>query len=267
MPDRQSGAPAPRWQDFDALLVREYGSYLHNVISGLPGLCTVCATPVSDGYQQCLACSRAMPRQAKGPSKLADRTAFLTYAVEGGQAYSVLRGYKTPNVQDRYWTAAATWMVWFLGRHGACAQQVAGTAATEWMWATVPSVRSGRDGEHPLHAIVRQFWGGTHAEAQLALAPAAVNEGRDYNPSRFGATGVVPGSHVILVEDSWATGANVQSAAAALKAAGAAQVSAMVLARLLNDTWEPTRLFIASGGLRSPFDPDACPWTGMGSHH
>lgn len=74
---------------------------------------------------------------------------------------------------------------------------------------------------------------------------------------------VSPGAHVILVDDSWTTGANVQSAATALKQAGAGQVSTMVLGRLLNDTWPPTAQFIDAGGLRSPFNPDACPWSGV----
>ena len=267
MSDLQSGLPVPRRADFDALFVREYGSYLHNVAPGRPGLCSVCSTPVSEGYVRCLRCSQIGPppgRLGRSP-ELADRVAFLTYAVEGGQAYSVLRGYKMPSVQDRYWTAAATWVVWFLTRHGACVQTLTGMRS-DWMWATVPSARSGRAGEHPLHLIVRQIWGATHAEAPLRLAVSAETQGRGYAPSKFVAERIPPSSHVILIDDSWTTGANVQSAATALKAAGAGQVSAMVLARLLNDSWEPTREFLASGGLRSPFDPNACPWPGTSSH-
>lgn len=268
MPDQQSGTPRSHRIDLDALLVREYGSYLHNVFPGDPGLCAVCATPVSEGYLRCRACSQIGPQPGRtgGSSELADRLAFMTYAVEGGQAYSVLRGYKTPSVQARYWTAAATWTVWLLGRHGACAQHLLGAVSSDWMWATVPTARSGRVGEHPLHSIVRQVWGTTHAEAPLSLARGAETQGRGYAPSKFTAAPIAPGGHVILIDDSWTTGANVQSAATALKTAGAEQVSAMVIARLLNDSWEPTRAFLAKGGLRSPFDPNACPWQGMPSH-
>lgn len=268
MPDLQPGIPVPRRADFDAVFVREYGSYLHNVIPGAPGLCTVCATPVVAGYQMCLACSQIGPSPDRlvQSTALADRVAFLTYAVEGGQAYSVLRGYKQPNAREQYWTAAATWAVWFLGRHGACAQTMSGRLNSDWMWATVPSARSGRVGEHPLHRIVQRFWGAAHAEAPLALAPGSEGQSRGYSPSKFIAAPITPGSHVILIDDSWTTGANVQSAATALKSAGAGEVSAMVLARLLNDSWEPTRAFLAQAGLRSPFDPSRCPWPGMPSH-
>lgn len=268
MPVPPPGLPVPRRAEFDPLFVREYGSFLHNVTPGLPGMCSVCATPVSPSYLRCLRCEQVAPPQPlPGRSTaLADRLAFMTYAVEGGQAYSVLRGYKLPNAPAQYWTAAATWAVWFLTRHGACAQTAAHIPTADWMWATVPSARSGRSGEHPLHGIVQRIWGTTHAEAVLELTPGAETQSRGYSPSKFTARRLPAGSHVILIDDSWTTGANVQSAATALKAAGAAEVSAMVLARLLNDSWEPTRQFIASGGLRSPFDPDACPWPGMPRH-
>lgn len=268
MSGQPPGVTGPRWTDLDALLVREYGSYLRNVRPAQPGLCVVCSTPVSEGYLRCRACSQIGPSPGRigRSSEMADRIAFLTYAVEGGQAYSVLRGYKKPSVQDRYWTAAATWVVWFLGRHGHCAQELAGSATAGWAWATVPSARSGRTGEHPLHFIVRQVWGKTYPEARLSLSAGAEGQGRGYDPGKFTADAVVPGSHVILIDDSWTTGANVQSAATALKAAGASQVSAMLLARLLRDSWEPTRQFIASGGLRAPFDPNLCPWPGGTSH-
>ena len=267
MPDQESGTSTRGWADFDALFVREYGSFLHNVRPGQPGTCTVCSTPVADEYSRCMACDRTgLPRARIGRSaELADRVAFLTYAVERGQAYSVLRGYKLPSPPEQYWTSAATWVVWFLGRHAACAHQLAGATAA-WTWATVPSARSGRLGEHPLHHIVKQVWGPSHPEARLSLAEGAVGQARGYDPSRYKSDAVRPGSHVILVDDAWTTGANVQSAATALKAAGAAQVSAMVLGRLLRDDWEPTRRFIANGGLRSPFDPHACPWRGVARH-
>lgn len=268
MPDQQSGSSARSWAEFDNLFVREYGSYLHNVRPAQPGLCTVCSTPVSSDYTRCLACERAgsSPGRIGRSAELADRVAFLTYAVERGQAYSVLRGYKLPSPPEPYWTAAATWVVWFLGRHGACAQQLAGGPNVAWTWATVPSARSGRVGEHPLHHIVKQVWGAHYPEARLSLAEGAGGQARGYDPSKYTSEAVLSGSHVILVDDAWTTGANVQSAATALKVAGAGQVSAMVLGRLLRDDWEPTRQFIANGGLRSPFDPHACPWRGMPRH-
>jgi orotate phosphoribosyltransferase len=114
-----------------------------------------------------------------------------------------------------------------------------------------------------MHFMVRMIWGAEHAEAPLDLASGPSSQARSYDPLRFTAGDFPEGSHVILVDDSWTTGGNVQSAAAALKRAGAAQVSVMVLARILDDRWEPTRRFIEDGGLRRPFDPSMSPWQGV----
>ena len=240
----------------DALIVRKYGSYLHNVRPHLPGLCRVCAAPISASYTLCRPCNLSATA-AQSVRQLADRIAFMTYAIEGGQAYSALRGYKTPVFQARHWNAVATWTVWFLRRHAPHTHQLAGTAA-EWRWATIPSVRSARIGEHPLHRIVANTWA-THTEAPLLATQPSQDPARGYDPGRFTAQPLPSGSHVILIDDSWTTGANVQSATTALKAAGAEQVSVMILGRLLRTDWEPTRQFITEGGL-TPFDPLLNPW-------
>ena len=42
---------------------------------------------------------------------------------------------------------------------------------------------------------------------------------------------------MLLIDDTWTTGANAQSAAAALKAAGAGRVAAVVIGRHVNRGW------------------------------
>lgn len=167
--------PSPRplsSDEFDELIVREYGSYLHNVRPHVSGVCTICSTPVSGGFSLCLGCVRNTPPrdQLVNGSGVADRVGFMTYAVEGGQAYSVLRGYKNPALSHLYWAAAATWTTWFLGRHAHCAHRLVPDARPSWAWATVPSARSGRTGEHPLHMIVSQ--------QRVAASRADCGEGR-----------------------------------------------------------------------------------------
>jgi hypothetical protein len=82
------------------------------------------------------------------------------------------------------------------------------------------------------------------------------------------------GTGVLLVDDSWTSGANVLSAAAAFRRGGAAAVNAMVMGRLINPGgWEPSRRFIDQGGLRASFgdgrrdgfDPARSPWAKVGS--
>lgn len=251
-------SPPSGGDGLDALIVREYGSYLHNVQPRVSGVCRTCAAPVGPNYTLCRSCDLTA-RAAGSPRALVDRIAFMTYAIEGGQAYSALRGYKTPAAQRRHWNAVATWTVWFLRRHAPAAHHLAGSRGEPWRWATIPSVRSGRTGEHPLHRIVAHTWA-AHAEAPLVLTRLDDDHDRGYTPDRFTAKPLPPGSHVVLIDDSWTTGANLQSAATALKAAGSGRVSAMVLGRLLRSDWEPTRRFITDGGLAATFDPRLNPW-------
>ena len=84
---------------------------------------------------------------------------------------------------------------------------------------------------------------------------------RDFDASRFDCSIALSGSNVVLVDDSWATGGNAFSAGAALKRAGAGQVHAVVLGRLLNPAaWKPAAEFIEHGGLGLGFVPARSPW-------
>lgn len=274
MPDSRLDA-ADIWREVDAQIVRRHGSFLRNVRLGAPGVCHVCAAPVGAGYKLCLACNKTLSavNRSRSPNQLADRIAFMTYAVENRQAYSVLRGYKkpepddgrSPQSADRYIQSITLWTLWLLERHAQCAHDLSGIGGRAWMWATIPSVRSARRGEHPLHRIVKQIWGSRYREVPIRLPERLHTRPRDYDSNLFTAEPVPPRTHVIVVDDSWTTGANLQSAATALKKAGAAQVSGMVLGRLLRDSWGPTKEFIDSDRFRTPFDPTICPWAAQAS--
>jgi adenine/guanine phosphoribosyltransferase-like PRPP-binding protein len=72
---------------------------------------------------------------------------------------------------------------------------------------------------------------------------------------------IAPESHVLLIDDTWATGGHAQSAVLALRKAGAAQVSVLVVARWLKEDYGDNKRFIAELANRD-YDPSICPWTG-----
>jgi hypothetical protein len=53
-----------------------------------------------------------------------------------------------------------------------------------------------------------------------------------------------PGAHVLLPDDTWASGGHAQSAALALRAAGAVRISVLAVVRLLSDDSDRTRAFL-----------------------
>jgi len=75
-----------------------------------------------------------------------------------------------------------------------------------------------------------------------------------FDPKRFICELAPGGVPVLLIGDSWTSGANLLSAGAALKTAGASGINVMALGRLLNpEAWLPTREFIDHDGLRFDF--------------
>jgi len=187
----------------DDALIREYGSYLAGVRHGLsatgqrPGTCSTCATPVS-GFVECFAChkSREQAIQVGIPFPI-DEVAFLTYAVEGRnvigaaheregrQAYSVLKGYKANPPLGGSRRSIAAWVLWVLHRWWP-----RGNGSSQWLWATVPSRKSVRVGEHPLHQIVRAVVPANTPEA--VLESTGVATGRTLDPAAY-STPQLPG--------------------------------------------------------------------------
>ena len=88
--------------------------------------------------------------------------------------------------------------------------------------------------------------------------------GRDPNSNRFISERTGPGASVLLLDDSWVSGASAQSAAAALKRAGARHVAVVVLGRHVDPA---DRLSAPLAARLAPrgYDPDRlAPYTWRG---
>ncbi|WP_146134810.1 ComF family protein [Actinopolyspora mortivallis] len=70
----------------------------------------------------------------------------------------------------------------------------------------------------------------------------------------------VRGKHVLVVDDTWTSGAKMQSAAVALSDAGAAQVTALCVARWCRYDWPDHRELLDS--CTEPYDAFDCPVLG-----
>ena len=232
-----------------AALVASAGGYLRNPVRQELLTCAVCAMPVT-GFRLCYQCQRR-----RGRAGLADATAFLAYAVAGRQSGYVMQGYKARPPVPEHRTIVTLLVLLGLARHAGCAGR-ASVPVTHW--ATVPSLPA-RPGEHPLHAIVSRLALGS--EVVLAAADE-VEYSRDLDPGHFRAAAPLPtGAHVLLVDDTWTRGGHAQSAALALRAAGAARISVLVAARWINEDFGGNAAFLRGLSGRD-YDPAICPWTG-----
>ena len=91
---------------------------------------------------------------------------------------------------------------------------------------------------------------------RLLRRSAAASEPREFDIGRFEICQGLNGSSVLLIDDTWTTGASAQSAAAALKAGGATAVAAVVIGRYLNGDWQDNRTRLRA--MPRPFQWEPC---------
>src|ERR1039457_6358528 len=188
---------------------------------GIPPLCATCRAP---GRSRCFQCQLHAECLS---GLLPDVVVPIAYAVKGGEHARNLWLYKSgrPGAAAAAAALRALLMV-FLHDHGPCAWRAAGMAAPTHL-ALVPSGR-GRPGPHPLRLLAAPYlatpWTG------LWLRSRDDQEIRDLDPDRFRAQRLA-GARVVLLDDTWTSGASAVSATAALKLAGARSVAVIVLGR------------------------------------
>lgn len=228
----------------------------------------ICSAPVRSSYVRCYRCHQAF--LAWG-SELADRVMTLTYAYERApgqgwrhQSEQTMWSYK--NAQPGPGCVADLTLVLGIALHFHHACAAGSVDGRPWgSWAVVPSSRHDRPGVHPLVALANGAGLGTTTSAvpdQAILTLASGRRGdREVRDDLYALANpeVVAGRHMLLLEDTWVTGGSAQSAAVALKRAGAAAVTVLAIARWLkeSDQFADAPGFYA--GLTAPYDPLTCP--------
>lgn len=231
-----------------AELTALYGNFLLGPRRG-PGVCRKCLN-LTDGYDRCYACTRLEP--------WLDAMAAISYSVAHEQLHHALAGYKRPpaEVADRFAIELAAVLWRHLAGHEACLAHAARIDQFELV-TVVPSSTREREGSHPLPRIVGELTGITRTRYQSLLRRSRIPVApREFRAAKYEATGPLNGKSVLLIDDTWTTGANAQSAAAALKAAGAGPVATVVIGRHVNREWRSNDRHLRA--LARPFDWARC---------
>jgi hypothetical protein len=207
-------------------LVREQAPLLSAPPAGGAGLCEICHGPQGHGCARCFTCDLHL-QCARG--SLADVVVPVAFAVKTGQHARRLWRYKSARSPADARAGSAVMLrallLVFLRDHGACLWRAAGITGPTRL-AVVPTAR-GRPGVHPLRELIGAYLAVPWAE--LSARPGG-EQVRDLDPGRFSA-GQIPGARVLLIDDTWTTGSSAQSAAMALRRAGALTVVTVVLGR------------------------------------
>jgi hypothetical protein len=216
--------------------VAQQAHFLRNPLSPAPSICYVCRGPAGAEWSRCYTCEQHLRTAQAG---VADAVVPISYAIKGQQHAHALAAYKSAFPSGDVQTNLLTLLLVFLKDHQACIAKAA--HADHWTHVAVVPSTKGRPGEHPLRALIGDRlpvpW--TRLIANTEISPDL----RAFHPERFAAAANnLTGTTILLLDDTWTTGARVQSAAYALKRAGAVRVAAVVLGRHVNPGyagWKP----------------------------
>jgi predicted amidophosphoribosyltransferase len=235
--------------------VRELSALYENVLLAPrrgPDVCSTCFN-FTAGYARCYACAHNHPAL--------DAFAPISYSVAREQLHHTLASYKRleGDVARRLGAILAAILWRFLTDHEHCLATAAGADTGRFdLVTTVPSSDRARDEHHPLRWIVGELVAPTRGRHQRLIRPGRVDiPPRTFSEAKFEpTTKPVQGRSILLIDDTWTTGASAQSAAAALKQAGAGPTAAIVLGRHLNREWHENDRRLR--GIARPFDWAAC---------
>jgi predicted amidophosphoribosyltransferase len=237
-------------------LTAVYGNFMLNPRPG-PGVCRVCFT-FTDGYDRCFACARTEP--------CVDVVAPVSYSIAREQLHHALASYKrlSGDVARRLRAEIAAVLWRHLAEHEQCVASAAGVEAFTLV-TTVPSGERQRDEHHPLRQLVANAVGPTRGRHERLLERSSTEvASRAFDRDKFRARRSLDGEPVLLIDDTWTTGASAQSAAAALKQAGAGPVATVVVGRHLKRDWHENDRRLR--GITRPFEWSRCAFCGDSGH-
>jgi hypothetical protein len=175
-------------------------------------------------------------------SRPTDRVVPISLCKIPSQLYTVLRDYKSgrSNVPtDSFALEIAALLDRFLRTHGQCIERMAGG---DWDTLTlVPSTR--RQGPPPMEAAITRSGYLESMYRKVLVRGRAKMVDRIADDDIFQMTEDATGERILLVDDTFTTGARVQSAASRLSLDGARVVAAVAVGRIINpeysqDLWD-----------------------------
>jgi len=214
--------------------INELTEPLANICTTVPraadGVCVVCHGRPNPGWERCFSCE-----QTAGQVTLPCETVVPISLYEvPSQLWLTLRGYKdspSAQVRSKLERDVAVLAARFIRDHGDCIRGSTG----DWDYVTtVPSTSGKHGGVNPLQeSFSRVPWlGNQHRQVLGQTAkPPKHNVASD---DSLVTTDDVDGDAILLLDDTFTSGAHAQSAASTLQLGGASVRAIVVIGRVIN---------------------------------
>lgn len=188
------------------------------------GICPICHSSRRDEYPTCSPCSNAA---VLDPPEILP----ITMSIAGETVHHHLRMYKDAldaQTRARLTKRLAALLSVFMDNHSKCVGE----------WDVVTAVPSpARVAMAPVIAKLKIF----HGRGNQALQSRGRTAERVPDLEQFAVVKDVGGKRVLLLDDTFTSGAKVFSAAAALRAAGADVIGPVVIGRHVQTSWQPSQ--------------------------
>lgn len=227
-----------------------YANFMVNPVApATENTCSVCLT-FTEGFNTCYRCGHDEQYLAG--------VLPISYSTHLGQLHTALFGYKRSSgaVARRFQLELSAVLWRFLRRHESCLAAYMNIDSIDVV-TTVPSSSAERDETHPLRHMISSVVEPTSSRYERLLHRSESNvSDRAVDPTKYAALRELNGETVLLIDDTWTTGANAQSAAGALETAGASSIGAVVIGRHIHDDYGDNAARLQ--GLPRPFDWSRC---------
>jgi len=213
--------------------------------------CELCLGPVTD-YSRCSSCHRLVSQGL--PHELLTRVVPMTSALNPSKWYTWLQTYKTYHPERGDVIASLSHE--YMRAHRRPIEAILGGPVS--MLTLVPSKKPGFTfSTQPLRkALSRVASLATLLKEVLHHVPGAQIGRSEYRSDAFRRTGIsVVRERIVIIEDTWVTGATALSAAGALYAFGVANVLVLPIARLINSSYWSTDHPYREGMVDGTYDP------------
>jgi len=218
------------------------------------GVCDVCHGAPGAGYRRCYSCAQTCAQVSEPVTRVVPISLYQSL----GQLHLVLRGYedsRDATARDNFALIVAALLTRYLRRHGSCVAEAAGAD-----WDSITSVPSSKDRPvpHPLErAIQCSLFLREQFDQPLVRGTGPLGH-RRASDGAFKASRDLSGRRILLLDDTFTTGAALESAASSLTNAWATVVAAVVVGRVINPEFGPEAAALWERATRVPFDFERC---------